>query len=78
MPTKVGKEARKSKDITGMPERNKTTVVTPNAKQISERERDNVKKSKMERKNNLLKYFGKGDRVPAPMNVRTPINAELQ
>jgi hypothetical protein len=32
MPTKVGKEAWKSDDITGMPERNETTAVTPNAK----------------------------------------------
>ncbi len=78
MLTKVGKEARKSDDITGMPERNKTTGTTPNAKQISERERDNVKKSKRERKNNLLKYFGKGVHVPAPTNVGTPIDAVLQ
>jgi hypothetical protein len=78
MPTKVGKEARKSDDITGMLERNKMTAVTPNAKQKSERERDNVKKSKRERKNDLLKYFGKGVRVPAPTNVATPINAVLQ
>jgi hypothetical protein len=78
MPTKVGMEARKSNDITGTPERNKTTAVTPNAKQKSERERDNVKKSKRERKNNLLKYFGEGVHVPAPTNVGTPINAVLQ
>jgi hypothetical protein len=43
MPTKVGKDARKSDDITGTPERNKTTAVTPNAKQKSEWEQDNVK-----------------------------------
>ncbi len=78
MPTKVGKEARKSNNITGMPKRNKTTAVTPNAKQISERDGDNVKKSKRERKNNLLKYFGKGVCVPAPTNVETPIEAVLQ
>jgi hypothetical protein len=54
MPTKVGKEARKSNNITGTPQK-KTTAVTPNVKQISERERDNVKKTKRERKNNLLK-----------------------
>ncbi len=78
MPTKVGKEAWKINNITGMPKRNKTTAVTPNAKQISERERDNVKKSKRERKNNLLKYFGKGVRVPAPTKAGTPINAVLQ
>jgi hypothetical protein len=78
MPTKVGKEARKSDDITGMPKRNKTTVVTPNAKQKSEREWDNVKKSKRERKNNLLKYIGEAFCVPAPMNVGTPIDAVLQ
>jgi hypothetical protein len=75
---KVGKEARKSNVITGMPETNKTTAVTPNAKQKSEREQDNVKKSKRERKNDLLKYFGKGVCIPAPMNVGTPINAVLQ
>ena len=78
MPTKVGKEAQKSNDITGMPEGSKTTAVTPNAKQISEREWDNVKKSKRERKNNLLKYFGEGVRVPAPTNVGTLIDAVLQ
>jgi hypothetical protein len=78
MPTKVGKEARKSNDITGTLERKKTTAVTPNAKQKSERERDKVKKSKRERKNDLLKYFGKGVRVLAPANVGTPINAVLQ
>jgi hypothetical protein len=61
-----------------MPKRNKTTVVTPSAKQISEREWDNNKKSKRERKNNLLKYFGEGVCVPAPTNVGTPINAVLQ
>jgi hypothetical protein len=55
MPTKVGNEARKSNIITGTPERNKTTGVTPKAKQKSEREQDNVEKSKRERKNNLLK-----------------------
>jgi hypothetical protein len=44
MPMKVGKEALKSNDITGTPERNKMTAVTPNAKRISERERDNIKK----------------------------------
>ena len=44
MPTKVGKEAQKSNNITGMPKRNKMTAVTPNVKQKSERERDNVKK----------------------------------
>jgi hypothetical protein len=78
MPMKVGKEARKSDDITGMPERNKTKAVTPNAKQKSEREWDNVKKSKRERNNNLLKYFGEGVCVPAPTNVGTPIDAVLQ
>ncbi len=78
MPTKVGKEARKSDNITGTPERNKTTAVTPNAKQKSEREWDNVKKSKRERKNNLLKYIGKVFCVPAPMNVGMPIDAVLQ
>jgi hypothetical protein len=52
--------------------------VTPNAKQASEREQDNVKKSKRERKNDLLKYFGNGARVPAPTNVGTPINAVIQ
>jgi hypothetical protein len=78
MPTKVGKEARKSDNITGTPKRNKTTAVTPNAKQISEREQDNIKKSKRERKSNLLKYFGKGVCVPAPTNVGTPIGAVIQ
>jgi hypothetical protein len=78
MPTKVGKEAQKSNNITGMPKRNKMTAVTPNVKQKSERERDDIEKSKRERKNNLLKYFGEGVYVPAPTNVGTPINAVLQ
>ena len=69
MPTKVGKVAQKSNNITGTPKRNKMTEVTPNAKQASKREQDNVKKSKRERKNDLLKYFGDGARVPAPTNV---------
>ena len=56
----------------------KKTAVTPNAKQKSEREWDNVKKSKRERKNNLLKYFGKGVCIPAPTNIGTPINSVLQ
>jgi hypothetical protein len=78
MPTKVGKEAWKSEDITGMPKRNKTTAVTPNVKQISKREQGNVKKSKRERKKNLLKYFGDGVCIPAPTNIGTPINAVIQ
>jgi hypothetical protein len=41
----------------------------PNAKQASKREQDNAKKTKRERKNDLLKYFGDGARVPAPTNV---------
>jgi hypothetical protein len=50
----------------------------PNAKQASKREQDNVKKSKRERKNNLLKYFGDGAHIPAPMNVGTPIGIVIQ
>jgi hypothetical protein len=63
--------------MTGMPERNKTTEVTSNAKQASKREEDNVEKSKRERKNDLLKYFGDGACVPAPTNVGMPINAVI-
>jgi hypothetical protein len=52
--------------------------VTPNAKKASEREQDKAKKSKQNKKNNLLKYFGNGARVPAPTIARTPIDAVTQ
>ncbi len=54
------------------------TEVTPNAKQASKREQDNAKKSKKDKKNNLLKYFGNGARVRAPTNIGTPIDAFTQ
>ncbi len=60
MPDKGGKLARKSDDITGTPRRSKTMEVTPNAKKASEREQDGAKKSKQDKKNDLLKYFGDG------------------
>ncbi len=34
--------------------------VTPNAKKASEREQDRAKRSKQDKKNKLLKYFGDG------------------
>jgi hypothetical protein len=52
--------------------------VTPNAKKASEREQDRAKKSKQDKKNNLLKYFGDGAQVSAPMIAGTPINAVTQ
>ena len=52
--------------------------VTPNAKKASEREQDKAKKSKQDKKNNLLKYFGNGARIPAPMIAGTPIDAVTQ
>ncbi len=52
--------------------------VTPNAKKASEREQGRAKKLKQDKKNNLLKYFGDGTRVPAPMIAGTPINAVSQ
>ena len=78
MSSKGGKAAQKSDDITGMPGRNKMMEVTPNAKQTSKREQDSAKKSKKDKKNNLLKYFGDGARVPAPMSKGTPIDAVTQ
>ncbi len=77
MPTKVEKVAWKSNNIPGTPKRNKTMEVTPNAKQASKREQDNVKKSKRERKNDLLKYFGDEACIPAPTNVGMLINAVI-
>jgi hypothetical protein len=52
--------------------------VTPNAKKASEREQDSAKKSKQDKKNNLLKYFGNCAQVSAPMIAGTPINAVTQ
>jgi hypothetical protein len=78
MSSKGGKAAQKSNDITGTPGRNRTTEVTPNAKQTSKREQDSTKKSKKDKKNNLPKYFGNGARVPAPTSKGTPINAVTQ
>jgi hypothetical protein len=52
--------------------------VTPNAMKASKREQDKAKKSKLDKKNNLLKYFGDRARVLAPTNEGTPINAVTQ
>jgi hypothetical protein len=54
MSDKGGKAAQKSNDITGTPGRSKTMEVTPNAKKASEREQDKAKKSKQDKKNDLL------------------------
>ncbi len=54
MSSKGGTAARKSNDITDTPGRNRMTEVTPNAKQTSEREQDSAKKSKKDKKNDLL------------------------
>jgi hypothetical protein len=48
------KAARKSNNITGTPARGKMVEVTPNMKKVSEREQDKAKKSKQDKKNDLL------------------------
>jgi hypothetical protein len=78
MSDKRGKAAQKSDDITGTPGRSKIMEVTPNAKKASEREQDWAKKSKQDKKNNLLKYFGDGAQVPAPTIAGTPIDTVTQ
>jgi hypothetical protein len=60
MSDKGGKAAQKSDNITGTPGMSKTMEVTPNAKKAGEREQDRAKKSKQDKKNDLLKYFGNG------------------
>ncbi len=78
MSSKGGKASQKSDNITGMPGRNRMTEVTPNTKQTSKREQDSAEKSKKDKKNDLLKYFGDGARVPAPTSEGTPIDAVTQ
>jgi hypothetical protein len=68
---------RKSKNITGTPGR-KMTEVTPNVKKTSEREQDRAKKSRKDKKNDLLRYFGDGARVPGPTNIGSPSDAVKQ
>jgi hypothetical protein len=52
--------------------------ITPNAMKASEREQDRAKKSKWDKKNDLLKYFGDGAQVPALTIAGTQINAVTQ
>ncbi len=66
------KAVRKSNNITGTPARGKMMEVMPNAKKVSKREQDKVKKLKQDKKKDLLKYFGDGARVLAPMSEGTP------
>jgi hypothetical protein len=54
------------------------TEVTPNTKQTSKREQDSAKKSKKDKKNDLLNYFGDRARVPAPTSKGAPIDAVTQ
>ncbi len=68
---------RKSKDITGTPGK-KMMEVTPNVKETSEREQDRAKKSRKDKKNNLLRYFGDGAHVPGPTNKGSPSDAVKQ
>jgi hypothetical protein len=68
---------RKSEDITGTPGR-KMTEVTPNKTKTSEREQARAKKSRKDKKNNLLRYFGAGARVPGPTNIGSPSDAVKQ
>jgi hypothetical protein len=60
MSDKGGKAAQKSDNITGTPGRSKTMEVTPNAKKASKWEQKRAKKSKQDKKKDLLKYFGDG------------------
>jgi hypothetical protein len=78
MSDKGGKVAQKSDNIAGTPGRSKTMEVTPNAKKASEREQDRAKKSKQDKKNNLLNFFGDGARVPAPTIAGTSIDTVTQ
>jgi hypothetical protein len=68
---------RKSEDITGTPGR-KMMEVTPNVKETSEREQDRAKKSRKDKKNNLLRYLGDGARIPGPTNKGSPSDAVKQ
>jgi hypothetical protein len=68
---------QKSEDITGTPGR-KMTEVTQNVKKTSEREQDRAKKSRKDKKNDLLRYFGDGARVPGPTNKGSPSDAVKQ
>jgi hypothetical protein len=52
--TTTTKAVRKSNNITGTPARGKMVEVTPNMKKVSEREQDKAKKSKQDKKNDLL------------------------
>jgi hypothetical protein len=76
--TTLRKAVRKSDNITGTPARGKMMEVMPNAKKASKREQDKAKKSKQDKKNNLLKYFGDGTRVLAPTGKGTPIDTVTQ
>jgi hypothetical protein len=80
MLTQVNKEkgTRKSDEITRTPKRRKTSEITPQAKDKSKREQENIKKSKKDRKDDLRKYFGEGARVPAPTNTGSPIDTVLK
>jgi hypothetical protein len=74
MSDKGDKAAQKSDNITGTPRRSKTMEVAPNAKKASEREQDRAKKSKQDKKNDLLKYLGDGAQVPAPTDFNQCID----
>jgi hypothetical protein len=76
--TESRKAVRKSNNITGIPARVKMMEVTPNAKKASKREQDKARKSKQDKKNDILKYFGDGARVLAPTSEGTPIDAVTQ
>jgi hypothetical protein len=54
------------------------TEVTPNVTKTSEREQDRAKKSRKDKKNDLLRYFGDGARVPGPTNKGSPSDAVQQ
>ena len=77
MPTQVNK-ARKNDKITRTPEQRKTSEVTPQAKKTNEREQECTKKTKKDRKDDLLKYFREGTHVPAPSTTSSPIDTVLK
>ncbi len=52
--------------------------VTPNETKTSKREQDRAKKSRKDKKNNLLRYFGDGACVPGPTNIGSPSDAVKQ
>jgi hypothetical protein len=53
--------------------REMTAEITPNAKKYCKREEDSAKKTRHMKKKELLKFFGEGPQVPAPLTEGTSI-----